>query len=183
MGRMPHDADIATNAPWERTKRIMSSAGYAVHETGVKHGTVTAIVSGEPIEITTYRIEGPYSDSRHPDYVEFVDSIELDLARRDFTMNAIAFHLRAASSTRSTAREATSRPERFEPWAMRASVSRKTLAHTRAARFEAQTGFEIEPATRDAAFSCAYLLDSVARERTGSELTKLFMRALCGTCH
>ena len=67
MGRVPHDADIATNAPWEHTKRIMCDAGYAVHETGVKHGTVTAIVSGEPIEITTYRIEGPYSDSRHPD--------------------------------------------------------------------------------------------------------------------
>ena len=59
MGRMPHDADIATNAPWKHTKRTMGDAGYAVHETGVKHGTVTAIVNGEPIEITTYRIEGP----------------------------------------------------------------------------------------------------------------------------
>ena len=84
MGRVPHDADIATNAPWEHTKRIMRDAGYAVHETGVKHGTVTAIVSGEPIEITTYRIEGPIPDSRHPDYAGIRRRIiELDLARRD----------------------------------------------------------------------------------------------------
>ena len=176
MGRMPHDADIATNAPWEHTKRIMRDAGYAVHETGVKHGTVTAIVSGEPIEITTYRIEGPYSDSRHPDYVEFVDSIELDLARRDFTMNAIAFHptrgifdpFDGASDIKArTIRAVGDARKRFEE---------DPLRILRAARFEAQTGFEIEPATRDAAFSCAHLLDSVARERTGSELTKL----LCG---
>ena len=176
MGRMPHDADIATNAPWEHTKRIMRGAGYAVHETGVKHGTVTAIVSGEPIEITTYRIEGPYSDSRHPDYVEFVDSIELDLARRDFTMNAIAFHPTrgifdpfdgASDIEARTIRAVGDARKRFEE---------DPLRILRAARFEAQTGFEIEPATRDAAFSCAHLLDSVARERTGSELTKL----LCG---
>ena len=176
MGRMPHDADIATNAPWEHTKRIMRDAGYAVHETGVKHGTVTAIVSGEPIEITTYRIEGPYSDSRHPDYVEFVDSIELDLARRDFTMNAIAFHPTrgifdpfdgASDIEARTIRAVGDARKRFEE---------DPLRILRAARFEAQTGFEIESATRDAAFSCAHLLDSVARERTGSELTKL----LCG---
>lgn len=116
-----------------------ATPGYAVHETGVKHGTVTAIVSGEPIEITTYRIEGPYSDSRHPDYVEFVDSIELDLARRDFTMNAIAFHPTrgifdpfdgASDIEAQTIRAVGDAHKRFEE---------DPLRILRAARFEAQT--------------------------------------------
>lgn len=176
MGRTPHDADIATNAPWRRTEQILLNEGYAVHETGTKHGTVTAIVCGEPIEITTYRIEGPYSDSRHPDYVEFVDSIELDLARRDFTMNAIAFHpTRGIFDPFDGARDIEARTIRAVGDA-RKRFEEDPLRILRAARFEAQTGFEIEPATRDAAFSCAHLLDSVARERVGSEFTKL----LCG---
>ena len=176
MGRAPHDADIATNAPWRRTEQILLNEGYAVHETGTKHGTVTAIVGGEPIEITTYRIEGPYSDSRHPDYVEFVDSIELDLARRDFTMNAIAYHpTRGIFDPFDGARDIEARTIRAVGDA-RKRFEEDPLRILRAARFEAQTGFEIEPATRDAAFSCAHLLDSVARERMGSEFTKL----LCG---
>ena len=176
MGRAPHDADIATNAPWRRTEQILLNEGYAVHETGTKHGTVTAIVSGEPIEITTYRIEGPYSDSRHPDYVKFVDNIELDLARRDFTMNAIAYHpTRGIFDPFGGARDIEARTIRAVGDA-RKRFEEDPLRILRAARFEAQTGFEIEPATRDAAFSCAHLLDSVARERMGSEFTEL----LCG---
>ena len=176
MGRAPHDADIATNAPWRRTEQILLNEGYAVHETGTKHGTVTAIVSGEPIEITTYRIEGPYSDSRHPDYVKFVDNIELDLARRDFTMNAIAYHpTRGIFDPFGGARDIEARTIRAVGDA-RKRFEEDPLRILRAARFEAQTGFEIEPATHDAAFSCAHLLDSVARERMGSEFTEL----LCG---
>lgn len=176
MGRAPHDADIATNAPWRRTEQILLNEGYAVHETGTKHGTVTAIVSGEPIEITTYRIEGPYSDSRHPDYVKFVDNIELDLARRDFTMNAIAYHpTRGIFDPFGGARDIEARTIRAVGDA-RKRFEEDPLRILRAARFEAQTGFEIEPATRDAALSCAHLLDSVARERMGNEFTKL----LCG---
>lgn len=176
MGRAPHDADIATNAPWRRTEQILLNEGYTVHETGTKHGTVTAIVSGEPIEITTYRIEGPYSDSRHPDYVKFVDNIELDLARRDFTMNAIAYHpTRGIFDPFGGAHDIEARTIRAVGDA-RKRFEEDPLRILRAARFEAQTGFEIEPATRDAAFSCAHLLDSVARERMGNEFTKL----LCG---
>lgn len=176
MGRTPHDADIATNAPWRRTEQILLNEGCTVHETGTKHGTVTAIVSGEPIEITTYRIEGPYSDSRHPDYVKFVDNIELDLARRDFTMNAIAYHpTRGIFDPFGGARDIEARTIRAVGDA-RKRFEEDPLRILRAARFEAQTGFEIEPATRDAAFSCAHLLGSVARERMGNEFTKL----LCG---
>ena len=63
-----------------------------VHETGTKHGTVTVVYQNEPIEVTTFRTEGAYTDHRHPDSVLFVDTIEQDLARRDFTINAMAFH-------------------------------------------------------------------------------------------
>ena len=63
-----------------------------MHETGTAHGTLTAAIEGKPIEVTTYRIEGAYSDHRHPDEVRFVRDVREDLARRDFTINAMAFH-------------------------------------------------------------------------------------------
>ncbi len=176
LGREPHDADVATNAPWQQTERAFRAAGIAVHETGVKHGTITAVVSGQPIEVTTYRVEGPYSDARHPDYVRFVDDIALDLGRRDFTMNAIAFH-----------------PQRgiFDPFDGKSDIdagviravgnpydrfTEDPLRIMRAARFASQTGFSIESATRQAAVACAPLLSGVARERIGAEFTKL----ICG---
>ena len=87
----PHDWDICTSARPEETEHCF--AGHRLIKTGLKHGTVTVLEDGEPYEITTYRTEGPYSDSRRPDYVEFVSSLEADLARRDFTMNAIALGL------------------------------------------------------------------------------------------
>ena len=90
-GVAPHDWDICTSALPEETEACF--AGQRIIETGLKHGTVTVLEGGEPYEITTYRTEGPYSDSRRPDYVRFVPSLEQDLARRDFTMNAIAMDL------------------------------------------------------------------------------------------
>ena len=90
-GVEPHDWDICTSARPEETEACF--AGHRIIETGLKHGTVTVLEEGEPYEITTYRTEGPYSDSRRPDYVKFVSSLEADLARRDFTMNAIALGL------------------------------------------------------------------------------------------
>ena len=90
-GVAPHDWDICTSARPEETEACF--AGHRIIETGLKHGTITVLEKGEPYEITTYRTEGPYSDSRRPDYVEFVSSLEADLARRDFTMNAVAMDL------------------------------------------------------------------------------------------
>lgn len=90
-GVEPHDWDICTSTRPEETEACF--AGQRIIETELKHGTVTVLEDGEPYEITTYRTEGPYSDSRRPDYVEFVSSLESDLARRDFTMNAIALGL------------------------------------------------------------------------------------------
>ena len=91
-GVAPHDADIATNARWESVKEIALDHGCKVRETGTKHGTVTVIHQGYPLEITTFRSEAIYSDHRHPNSVTFVSSITEDLARRDFTINAMAYH-------------------------------------------------------------------------------------------
>ena len=104
MGNPSHDVDITTNAHCEDTVSIFTDKGYKVIETGIKHGTVTVIINHKPIEITTYRTEGTYSDSRHPDKVEFVDSLEEDLARRDFTVNALAYNPRLGIVDRSEER-------------------------------------------------------------------------------
>ena len=91
MGKEPNDWDMTTSALPKETLEIFSSLGYHVIETGMKHGTVTVIIDGLPIEITTFRIDGEYSDSRYPDKVTFTRSLTEDLARRDFTVNAMAY--------------------------------------------------------------------------------------------
>ena len=90
MDITPHDFDITTSATPDEVKCVFSN--YRVIETGLKHGTVTVLVDNEPFEITTYRTESTYSDNRHPDSVQFTRSLTEDLARRDFTVNAIAYN-------------------------------------------------------------------------------------------
>ena len=92
LGRAGHDVDITTSATWRQSAEVLRAAGICVHETGIAHGTVTALCEGKPVEVTTYRVEGSYSDLRHPDKVRFVRDVRDDLARRDFTINAIAYH-------------------------------------------------------------------------------------------
>ena len=94
MGRVPHDWDICTDALPEFTMKVFSGLNYKVIETGIKHGTITVIPqnSNNQYEITTYRIDGIYEDRRHPKNVTFIDDITVDLMRRDFTMNAIAYN-------------------------------------------------------------------------------------------
>ena len=90
MGKPAHDYDITTSALPDETERVFSE--YRVIETGLKHGTVTVLINGEPLEITTFRIDGEYSDNRRPDSVEFASELKDDLARRDFTCNALAYN-------------------------------------------------------------------------------------------
>lgn len=90
--KIPHDYDIATSAKPEEVTEVFST--YTVVPTGIKHGTVTVILEDDAIEVTTYRIDGEYSDGRHPTEVQFVTSLEEDLSRRDFTINAIAYQPR-----------------------------------------------------------------------------------------
>ena len=88
MKREPNDWDITTSAKPEQIKNIFRRT----YDTGIQHGTVTVILDKEHFEVTTYRIEGEYKDFRRPESVNFVEDITLDLSRRDFTMNAIAYH-------------------------------------------------------------------------------------------
>ena len=90
LGLTPHDTDICTNALPEQTKKCFEA--YHTFDTGIKHGTISVVCGGEVYEITTYRIDGDYSDNRHPDSVSFTRNINEDLQRRDFTVNAMAYN-------------------------------------------------------------------------------------------
>ena len=92
MRQPSHDIDIATSAPWLQSEQLFCDSGCSVFRTGCKHGTITVVLDHYAFEVTTYRSETTYSDHRHPDSVVFVDSIQKDLARRDFTCNALAYH-------------------------------------------------------------------------------------------
>ena len=170
-GVAPHDWDICTSACPEETERRF--AGQRIIETGLKHGTVTVLAEGEPYEITTYRTEGPYSDRRRPDYVRFVPDLTEDLARRDFTMNAIAMDLRGNLHDPFGGREdiraglirCVGEPDqRFQEDGLRVM---------RALRFAACFGCEIERRTARAVHENRAMLDRVAAERISAELRKL----------
>ncbi len=172
-GIPPHDWDLCTSARPEETEGCF--AGQRIIETGLRHGTVTVLVDGDPYEITTYRTEGPYSDSRRPDFVRFVTGLEEDLARRDFTMNAIAMdlggHLRdpfgGADDIKAGLIRCVGRPgRRFQEDGLRIM---------RALRFAAAFGCEIEERTAQAIHENRAMLDRVAAERINAELRKLLV--------
>lgn len=98
LDRWPHDWDICTSALPQQV--IDCFPDCAVHPTGIQHGTVLVVQESEGVEVTTFRTEAGYSDHRHPDQVTFVRSVEEDLGRRDFTINAMAYHPTAALSIR-----------------------------------------------------------------------------------
>ena len=172
-GVEPHDWDICTSACPEETERCF--AGERIVETGLKHGTVTVLVDGEPYEITTYRTEGPYSDSRRPDYVRFVPDLEEDLARRDFTMNAIAMDPQGdlrdpfggAKDIGSGLIRCVGRPDR--------RFREDGLRVMRALRFAAVFGYAVEGRTAQAVHENRAMLDRVAAERINAELRKLLV--------
>ena len=170
-GVEPHDWDICTSARPEETEACF--AGCRIIETGLKHGTVTVLEDGEPYEITTYRTEGPYSDSRRPDYVEFVSSLEADLARRDFTINAIALGLDGslrdpfggAEDIKAGLIRCVGEPaQRFQEDGLRVM---------RALRFGAVFGYGIEEKTAQGIHENRRMLEHVAAERINVELCKL----------
>ncbi len=172
-GVPPHDWDICTSAHPEETERCF--AGQRIIETGLKHGTVTVLMEGEPCEITTYRTEGPYSDSRRPDYVRFVPDLTEDLARRDFTMNAIAMDLQGnlrdpfggGLDIKAGLIRCVGEPDqRFQEDGLRVM---------RALRFAAVFGYEIEKRTARAVHENRAMLDRVAAERINVELRKLLV--------
>ena len=170
-GVAPSDYDITTSALPEETKAAF--ADHRIVDTGIKHGTVSLILDGEPYEITTWRIDGEYKDARHPESVTFTKSIEEDLARRDFTMNAIAYNPRDGLTDPCFGRED------IEKRIIRAvrdpylRFSEDALRILRALRFSATLGYEIEENTAAALRAKSHLLRTISAERIFTEWKKL----------
>lgn len=170
LGITPYDYDITTSAPPEKVIELFPKN----IPTGIKHGTVTVVTEGGNLEVTTYRVDGDYYDSRHPEIVCFTDSIEGDLSRRDFTVNAIAFDgekFAAAENSFSDLENgiirAVGNPEK--------RFAEDALRIMRCFRFSAQLGFSIEKSTLDAALKYKRALDFISAERIAEELSKTLL--------
>lgn len=171
LGRIPQDWDITTSALPEETKVLFDHT----FDTGIRHGTITVVLHKENYEVTTYRIDGEYADCRHPDTVSFTENLREDLLRRDFTMNAIAYHPAegfrdpfcgqediAAKTIRGVGNPAL----RFQEDALRM---------LRCVRFAAQLGFQIEEETWAALCANTALIQKISVERIREELQKLWL--------
>ena len=173
LGLTPHDYDLCTAATPEQMKALFFNEALVL--AGEKHGTVGVITEGGVVEITTFRTEGDYHDNRHPDRVEFVDSIEKDLARRDFTVNAMAY-----SPTRGFADPFGGR-EDLKNKALRAVGDPATrfredsLRILRGVRFAVRFRLTPDPETEKAMEDLAPLMNNLARERVFDELCKLLV--------
>lgn len=173
IGKTPSDYDITTSALPEEIKECF--VGFRVIETGIKHGTVSVIVDNNILEITTYRIDGKYKDNRRPENVSFSKSLEEDLKRRDFTINAMAYNDEngvkdffggKGDISDKIIRCVGDAQTRFEEDALRI---------LRALRFSAVLGFEIEDKTRKAISLKKRLLKNISAERIRDEFSKLIM--------
>ena len=175
LGRNPHDYDLCTGALPAQTEAVFRD--FRLVLAGEKHGTVTVITDGGPVEITTFRTEGGYRDNRHPDWVKFVPDIQGDLARRDFTVNAMAY-----SPTRGFADPFGGR-EDLRNHVLRAvgdpeaRFREDSLRILRGVRFAARFGLTPEEHTMQAMLSQAGLMENLARERVFEELCKLLLVA------
>ena len=171
LGRKPDDWDITTSAKPEQVKSLFRRTV----DTGLQHGTVTVMIDKEGFEVTTYRVDGEYEDGRHPKEVTFTASLEEDLKRRDFTINAMAYNTSSGlvdmfgglEDIKKKIIRCVGNPlERFTEDALRIM---------RAVRFSAQLGFEIEKETKAALSVIAPNLKNVSAERIETELVKLLV--------
>lgn len=171
LGKRPDDFDITTSALPEQVKDIFSDVRTV--DTGLKHGTVTVVLEDGQYEVTTYRIDGEYTDSRHPDGVTFTDDITLDLARRDFTVNAMAY------SERHGLTDIFSGESDLRQGIIRAvgnaedRLTEDALRIMRAIRFSSKLNFKIEQSLRSAIFAMQERLRQVSVERIYTEWVKL----------
>lgn len=170
MGCPSHDVDMCCSGLWLESKAALEAAGIAVVESGIKFGGITAISDGERIEVTTYRLDGFYTDGRHPQSVERAASLEDDLARRDFTVNAMAWHPERGLVDRYDGQGDLDRKLIRAVGDPKRRFNEDALRMLRAVRFACRLDFVIEPETKCALAECAPLLDAVARERVGIEL-------------
>ena len=173
IGRPLADFDITTNATPDQTKAVFED--YKTVDTGIKHGTVTLVLDGIPYEITTYRVDGDYKDNRHPECVTFTDRLEEDLARRDFTVNAMAYDPTSGLSDPFGGREDAEMKIIRAVGDPRVRFDEDALRILRALRFASVLGFRIEDVTAAAARELAPRLTSISKERVYTELKKLIM--------
>lgn len=171
LGRIPDDWDITTSATPNETKALFPRT----FDTGIEHGTITVLVEKESFEVTTYRVDGEYEDSRHPKEVVFTRSLREDLLRRDFTINAMAYNEEEGlvdifggmkDLEQKMIRCVGNAQERFGEDALRI---------LRAVRFAAQLGFEIEPDTMEGIRKLAPTLANISAERIQVELIKMLV--------
>ena len=174
LGKAPKDWDVCTNALPHEMQRVFADCH--VIETGLQHGTLTVMYRHEPFEVTTFRVDGEYTDHRHPDEVIFVADVREDLSRRDFTVNAMAW------SEETGVVDAFGGQEDLERRLIRCvgepekRFGEDALRIMRALRFASVYGFAIDPATDAAIHALKDTLKDVAAERIRVELQKL----LCG---
>lgn len=174
LGRIPGDWDVTTSARPEETMRVF---GQRAIPTGVNHGTVTVRTAGQPVEVTTYRCDGDYTDHRHPVSVTFSDSLREDLRRRDFTVNAMAMNLQGAIADPFDGRaDLQARILRCvgEP---KLRFQEDALRILRGLRFASVLDFSLEKNTAQALWEQRALLREISAERIQAELVKL----LCGS--
>ncbi len=173
LKRKTDDFDITTALTPQEVKALFSDM--RVLETGIKHGTVTVVAEGLPIEITTYRVDGGYLDSRHPNEVLFSSSLIEDLKRRDFTINTICYnenegfldHFGGKEDIKNKIIKTVGAPEK--------RLSEDALRILRGIRFASVLGFSIEKETKEAIFSKAYLVKKISVERVFVEIKKLLL--------
>ncbi len=179
MNRPCNDFDITTSAKPLEIEEALSRKGIRYFETGLKHGTVTAVIDGEAFEITTYRTDGEYLDARHPENVVFVSDLSEDLSRRDFTVNALAYNehdgivdkFGGIDDIKNGIIRTVGNPDkRFNEDALRIM---------RALRFASTLGFIIESETANSIHKNAELLKNISAERIYSELMNLLLGVNC----
>ncbi|MBQ5823798.1 MAG: CCA tRNA nucleotidyltransferase [Clostridia bacterium] len=175
LGHKPYDWDICTSALTEQMEECF--ADFRIIPTGVKHGTLTIIVD-EPLEITTFRIDGDYLDNRRPSGVLFTRNLSDDLCRRDFTVNAMALNSRGEITDLYGGREDLEAKRIRCVGDAETRFDEDALRIMRALRFASTLGFEIEEKTASAIHAKKHLLKNIAAERIQKEFTKL----LTGNC-
>ena len=174
LGKTPNDWDITTSAKPEDMKSVF--ADFHCIDTGIKHGTVTVVIDGEPLEITTFRLDGEYEDNRHPKSVTFTSNLGADLGRRDFTVNAMAYSKKTGTvdlfggqnDLKNKIIRCVGDPDR--------RFNEDALRILRALRFASALDFDIEEKTAQSLLKNRALLGNISEERIAKELLKL----VCG---
>lgn len=174
LGKTPNDWDITTSAKPEDMKSVFIN--FHCIDTGIKHGTVTVVIDGEPLEITTFRLDGEYEDNRHPKSVTFTSDLGADLGRRDFTVNAMAYSKKTGTvdlfggqnDLKNKIIRCVGDPDR--------RFNEDALRILRALRFASALDFEIEEKTAQSLLKNCALLGNISEERIAKELLKL----VCG---